>query len=239
MKRALITGGSGDIGSAICKKLASNGIHTIIHANSQTDKAQQVTDEIISTGGSAEVTCFDVIDEQQCEAQINQLLEQGAIQILVNNAGIYKDAPLAGMSSDTWRQVIDVSLHGFYNVTKPILMPMIRTRWGRIISVTSVSAVKGNRGQANYAGAKAGVFGATKSLALELASRNITANCVAPGIIEGRINSLEFDQEAIKQLVPMQRAGTPAEVAALIDFLASEKAGYISGQSISIDGAMT
>lgn len=146
---------------------------------------------------------------------------------------------MAGMSSDVWKEVIDVSLNGFYYVTKPLLMPMISARWGRIVSVTSVSAVKGNRGQSNYAGAKAGVLGASKSLALELASRNITVNCVAPGVIEGRINNLEFTKDDIKRIVPMQRAGKPDEVAALVDFLTSDEAGYISGQSISIDGAMT
>ncbi|MEE9421713.1 MAG: 3-oxoacyl-ACP reductase FabG [Gammaproteobacteria bacterium] len=239
MKRALITGGSGDIGSAICRKLASRNIHTIIHSNKSIDRARQVVAEIIASGGSAEVTCFDVSNEQQCHEKISQLLKSGPIQILINNAGIYKDAPMAGMSSDVWKEVIDVSLNGFYFVTKPLLMPMISERWGRIVSVTSVSAIKGNRGQSNYAGAKAGVFGASKSLALELASRNITVNCVAPGIIEGRINDLEFEKDDIKRIVPMQRAGTVDEVAALVDFLTSVEAGYISGQSISIDGAMT
>jgi 3-oxoacyl-[acyl-carrier protein] reductase len=239
MKRALITGGSGDIGSAICRKLASRNIHTIIHSNQSIDRARQVAAEITDSGGSAEVTCFDVSNEQQCHEKISQLLESGPIQILINNAGIYKDAPMAGMSSDVWKEVIDVSLNGFYYVTKPLLMPMISERWGRIVSVTSVSAIKGNRGQSNYAGAKAGVFGASKSLALELASRNITVNCVAPGIIEGRINDLEFAKDDIKRIVPMQRAGTVDEVAALVDFLTSDEAGYISGQSISIDGAMT
>lgn len=239
MKRALITGGSGDIGSAICRKLASRGIHTIIHANQSVDRASQVAAEINNSGGSAEVTGFDVSDEQQCQEKIGQLLDADPIQILINNAGIYRDAPMAGMSCDVWKDVIDVSLHGFYYVTKPLLMPMISARWGRIVSVTSVSAVKGNRGQTNYAGAKAGVFGASKSLALELASRNITVNCVAPGVIEGRINRLEFTKDDIRRIVPMQRAGKADEVAALVDFLVSDEAGYISGQSISIDGAMT
>ena len=239
MKRALITGGSGDIGSAICRKLAEQNIHTVIHSNRSIDRARQVVAEITEKGGSAEVVSFDVSDRRQCQETIDQILESGPIQILVNNAGIYRDAPMAGMDNEVWKQVIDVSLHGFYHVTRAVLMPMISTRWGRIISVTSVSAVKGNRGQTNYAGAKAGVFGASKSLALELASRNITVNCVAPGVIEGRINSLEFSRDDIKRIVPMQRAGTPDEVAALVAFLASEEAGYISGQSISIDGAMT
>ncbi|MEE9494213.1 MAG: 3-oxoacyl-ACP reductase FabG [Gammaproteobacteria bacterium] len=239
MKRALITGGSGDIGSTICRTLAARSIHTIVHANQSIDRARQVVADIIANGGSAEVVSFDVRNEQQCQEEISQLLESGPIQILVNNAGIYKDAPMAGMNSKAWNDVIDVSLHGFYHVTRPLLMPMISSRWGRIVSITSVSGVKGNRGQSNYAAAKAGVLGASKSLALELASRGITVNCVAPGVIEGKINALEFSKEDIKRIVPMKRAGTVDEVADLVDFLVSDKAGYISGQSISIDGAMS
>lgn len=239
MKRALITGGSGDIGSAICKKLAANGIHTIIHANTNRKKAEKTVTNIEANGGSAEITSFDITNADQCEEILTNLIAEAPIQILVNNAGIYDDAPLAGMSREKWRHVIDVSLNGFYNVTQPILLPMIKTRWGRIVSVTSISAIKGNRGQANYAAAKSGVFAASKSLSQELASRKITVNCVAPGIIEGRINDLEFDNKAIKQMVPMQRAGTPDEVAALVAFLVSDDAAYISGQSISIDGAMS
>ncbi|MEE9342404.1 MAG: 3-oxoacyl-ACP reductase FabG [Gammaproteobacteria bacterium] len=239
MKRALITGGSGDIGSAICRKLASCQIHTVVHANHSVEKARQLVAEITENGGSAEMVCFDVRDEPQCQEAISQLLEPGPIQILVNNAGIYKDAPMAGMDSKAWNDVIDVSLHGFYHVTRRLLMPMISSRWGRIVSITSVSGVKGNRGQSNYAAAKAGVFGASKSLALELASRGITVNCVAPGVIEGKTNELEFSKEDIKRIVPMKRPGTVEEVADLVDFLVSDKAGYISGQSISIDGAMT
>ncbi len=239
MKRALITGGSGDIGSAICNKLASIGIHTIIHANKNREKAEQTVAAIKANGGSAETTFFDITDADQCAETLTSLTAAAPIQILVNNAGIYDDAPLAGMTREKWRHVIDVSLNGFYNVTQPILLPMIKTRWGRIVSITSISAVKGNRGQANYAAAKSGVFAASKSLSQELASRKITVNCVAPGIIEGRINDLEFDQKAIKQIVPMQRAGTTDEVAALVAFLVSDDAAYISGQSISIDGAMS
>ncbi len=239
MKRALITGGSGDIGSAICHKLAANGIHTIVHANKNRENAEQTADKIRVNGGSAETCCFDITNADQCDEMLTKLVATAPIQILVNNAGLYDDAPLAGMTREKWRHVIDVSLNGFYNVTQPILLPMIKTRWGRIVSITSISAIKGNRGQTNYAGAKAGVFGASKSLAIELASRKITVNCVAPGIIEGRINNLEFDKKTINQLVPMQRAGTADEVAALVAFLVSNDAAYISGQSISIDGAMS
>jgi len=239
MKRALITGGSGDIGAAICKQLAADGVHVIIHANSNKERARQVANEITAHGGTAETVIFDITDASQCQEKLEKLLETAPIQILVNNAGVYDDAPLAGMNSDQWHNVIDVSLHGFYNITRPLLLPMITTRWGRIISITSITAIKGNRGQTNYAAAKAGVYAASKSLALELAKRKITVNCVAPGIIEGKIRENEFDQETIRQIVPMQRAGKPEEVADLVSFLASEHAAFISGQSISINGAMS
>ena len=160
------------------------------------------------------------------------------IQVLVNNAGIHDDAVMPGMSTAQWSRVIDVSLNGFFNVTQPLLMPMIRTRWGRIVNISSVAAIMGNRGQANYAAAKAGLHGATKSLSLELASRGITVNTVAPGIIESPATEAIFPKEAIVKLVPMQRAGQPEEVAELVSFLASPRAAYISGQIISINGGM-
>ncbi len=238
MKRALVTGGSGDIGAAICRRLARDGLHVVVHGSRRPETAQAVADDILATGGSAETTVFDVTDPGAADSALKRLLESGPIQVLVNNAGIYDDAPLAGMRRDQWYKVIDVSLHGFFNVTQPLLLSMIRTRWGRIINLSSVAAILGNRGQANYAAAKTGLHGATKSLALELASRGVTVNAVAPGIIASRATEKQFDAAAIKTLVPMKRAGTPAEVAALAAFLASEEAGYISGQIISINGAM-
>lgn len=238
MIRALVTGGSGDIGAAICRRLAAAGMHVIVHAHSSPERAEAVRQQIAVAGGSAETVCFDATDPQQTAAAMAGLLEGGPVQILVNNAGAIADAPMAGMSQAQWRHVIDVSLHGFFNVTQPLLLPMIRTRWGRIINISSVSGVHGNRGQTNYAAAKAGLHGATKSLALELASRGITVNAIAPGIIAGRLTDRHFDNDRIKALVPMQRAGTPDEVAALAGFLASDEAGYISGQIIPIDGAM-
>jgi 3-oxoacyl-[acyl-carrier protein] reductase len=158
--------------------------------------------------------------------------------VLVNNAGIHRDAVMAGMSGEDWRRVIDVSLNGFFNVTQPLLLPMLRTRWGRIVNVSSVSAILGNRGQTNYAAAKAGLIGATRALALECASRGVTVNAIAPGIIESEMTAEAFPPERIKALVPMQRAGTPEEVADLVAFLASDRAGYISGQVIGINGAL-
>jgi len=162
----------------------------------------------------------------------------GPIQVVVNNAGIHDDAPMAGMSDAQWKRVIDVSLHGFFHVTQPLLLPMARTRWGRIVSLSSVAAVLGNRGQCNYAAAKAALHGATKSLAREMASRGITANVVAPGVIEGRMARAAFPPETIKQMVPAGRAGRTDEVAALVGFLCSDAAGYISGQVIGVNGAM-
>lgn len=237
-KRALVTGGSGDIGSAVCRRLAADGMAVIVHANSRLEKAQAVVAEIEAAGGVAQAVAFDVSDGQACEQALQTLLADGPIQVVVNNAGIHDDAPLVGMSDEQWRRVIDVSLHGFYNVTKPLLMPMMRTRWGRIISTSSVAGQMGNRGQANYAAAKAGLHGASKSLAIEMASRGITANVVAPGIIAGDMTEDVFDDKMVKQMVPAQRAGKPEEVAALVAFLASDDAAYISGQVIGINGAM-
>lgn len=237
-KRALVTGGSGDIGEAICIKLADAGLHVIVHANSNVSKADAVVEKIKANGGSAESTFFDITDQTASLKAIEQLLEQGAIQVLVNNAGIHEDAILAGMKPEQWNKVIDVNLNGFFNVTQPLLLPMMQTRWGRIINMSSIAGTMGNRGQANYAAAKAGIIGATKSLAVEVASRGITVNAVAPGIIEGTMTEDVFDKDKIKQMVPMKRTGTPGEVAALVVFLASDAAGYISSQVISINGAM-
>jgi 3-oxoacyl-[acyl-carrier protein] reductase len=238
IRRALVTGGSGAIGAAICRQLAHDGLHVIIHAHSKPEIARALAREIQTAGGSAETVCFDVTDPVQTQGALEPLLETGAIQVLVNNAGIYRDAPMAGMSHDQWEQVIAVSLSGFFNVTKPLLLPMIGTRWGRIVTISSIAGIIGNRGQVNYAAAKAGLHGATKSLALELASRGITVNAVAPGIIATDETAQAFTVEDIGRLVPMKRAGRPEEVASLVGFLVSDSAAYISGQIISVNGAM-
>ena len=197
MKRAIITGGSGDIGTAICQRLAQQNIHVIIHSNSNMAKAQATADQIHALGGSAEAICFDVTDAEDTRAKLVELTEHEPVQMIINNAGIHRDAPFAGMSLLDWHQVIDVSLHGFYNVTQPLLMQMIRTRWGRIINMSSIAGIMGNRGQTNYAAAKAALHGATKSLSRELASRNITVNAIAPGIIEGSMTEQSFNKEQI------------------------------------------
>ena len=238
MKRALVTGGSGAIGSAICRRLASCSHHVVIHAHRHPERAAALADEIRKAGGSAETLSFDVRDADSCRAALEQLLAQGPVQILVNNAGCHDDAPLAGMRADQWHDVIDTSLHGFFNVSHPLLLPMMATRWGRIINLSSIAAQLGNRGQANYAAAKAGLHGASKSLALELATRGITVNVVAPGIIESGMTDGVFDSDMIKRLVPMKRAGTPDEVAALVAFLASDEAAYLTGQIIGLNGGM-
>ncbi|HVE22261.1 MAG TPA: 3-oxoacyl-ACP reductase FabG [Acidocella sp.] len=238
MSRALVTGGSGTIGGAIACTLAAMGHHVYVHAHGQLARAEEVTAAIVAAGGAAEVVRFDITNAAQTEQALAQMLAMGPIQILVNNAGIHDDAVMPGMRQAQWTSVIDVSLNGFFNVTQPLLLPMIRTRWGRIINISSVAAVMGNRGQANYAAAKAGLHGAARSLALELASRGITVNTVAPGIIASPATETVFPKEVIKELVPMQRAGQPEEVADLVAFLASERASYISGQLISINGAM-
>jgi 3-oxoacyl-[acyl-carrier protein] reductase len=238
MKRALVTGGSGAIGAAICARLARDGCYVYVHAHHGLERAEAVAGAIVATGGAAQALNFDVTDAGTSAAALATILDDGPIQILVNNAGIHDDAVLPGMSREQWTRVIDVSLNGFFNVTQPLLMPMIRTRWGRIVNLSSVSAIAGNRGQANYAAAKAGLHGATRSLALEVASRGITANTVAPGIIASVATNAVFDQAAIERLVPMKRAGTCAEVAELVAFLASDRAAYISGQLISINGGM-
>lgn len=239
MKRALVTGGSGALGAAICRRLAADGLEVCVHGNVNVDAARRIAGEIVAAGGKAHAVVFDVVDRARAEAALEALLADGPIQVLVNNAGINDDAVMAGMRPEQWTRVVEVALHGFFNVTRPLLMAMLRTRWGRIVNISSVAAIRGNRGQTNYAAAKAGLHGATKSLALELASRGVTVNAVAPGIIASPMTESVFTADAIAALVPMKRAGTPQEVADLVGFLASEQAAYLSGQIIAIDGAMS
>lgn len=238
MRRALVTGASGNIGSAICRRFAADGHHVIVHANTRPGKARSLVEELIGQGASAELACFDVTDPAATRRALDETISGGPIQIVVSNAGIHDDAPMAGMELDQWRSVIDVSVHGFFNVCRPLLLPMIRTRWGRIVAVSSVAGQLGNRGQANYAAAKAALHGAAKSLSQELASRGITANAVAPGIVAGGVADSVFDRKSIERMVPAKRAGSPEEVAALIGFLSSDDAAYITGQVIGVNGGM-
>ena len=238
MKNALVTGGSGAIGAAICRRLAADGCHVYIHAHRGVQAAQVLADAIRAGGGSAQALAFDVTDSRATAAVLTPIVERQTIQILVNNAGINDDAVFPGMTALQWHRVIDVSVNGFFNVTQPLLLPMIRSRWGRIINVSSIASLTGNRGQVNYSAAKGALNSATKSLAQEVASRGITVNAVAPGIIDTPMSASAFDAEAIARVVPMKRAGTPAEVADLIGFLASTQAAYITGQIISINGGI-
>ncbi len=237
-KRALVTGGSGALGGAICERLAVDGFDVYIHANGALVAAQMLEKKIIAAGGSAKALQFDVTDAQATLNVLQPLAEEKAFQVVVNCAGIHNDAVFAGMSANQWSSVIDVSLNGFFNVTQPLMLPMLRTRYGRIINISSVAAIAGNRGQVNYAAAKAALHGATKSLAQEVASRGVTVNVVAPGIIESPMIEGVFDAETVARIVPMKRVGTAQEVAALVAFLAGKEAGYITGQIISINGGM-
>ena len=238
MKRALVTGGSGEIGGAICRELARRGLHVIVHAHENVARAQALAQEIRAAAGSAESVSFDVADAASAAGYLERLLEAGSVQVLVHNAGITSDALMAAMTDEQWSSVIGVSLNGFFNVTRPLLLPMVRTRWGRIVAISSVAGIMGNRGQANYAAAKAGLHGAVKSLSLEVASRGVTVNAVAPGIVASHMAKRAFTDEDIARLIPMKRAGTPEEIASVVSFLCSEEASYVSGQVIAVNGAM-
>jgi 3-oxoacyl-[acyl-carrier protein] reductase len=238
MKRALVTGGNSPIGTAICRELATMGFHIIVHGHQHQEAIHEVISLLKEAGGSAEAVCCDLTDGAATEQTMNTLLENGPIQVIVHNAGIFDDAPMAGMTLPQWHRVIDVSLHGFFHVTQPLLLPMIRTRWGRIIAISSLSGMVGHRGQTNYSAAKSGLHGAARSLATEVASRGITVNVVAPGLIHSPSTENTFTVEQIESMVPMKRAGQPEEVATVVGFLASEKAGYLSGQIIGVNGAM-
>jgi 3-oxoacyl-[acyl-carrier protein] reductase len=237
-RRALVSGASGDIGSAVALELARQGYAVIAHASGNRARAEAVAAEIRSAGGSAELAVFDVTDAAATRAALDALLDTGTIDALVHTAGVHDDAPLAGMTDAQWHRVIDVSLHGFFHLVQPLLLPMARARFGRIVAISSVSGVQGNRGQANYAAAKSALHGAVKSISIEMGSRGLTANAVAPGVIAGSMTRKTFDEARIKQLVPAGRAGTPQEVAALVAFLCGDSAAYINGQVIGVNGGM-
>lgn len=237
-RRALVTGASGALGSAIARRLAQDGFLTILHANARPQAVEALAQTIGQAGGEARTVVFDLTDGAAARAACEQLLAEGPVQVIVNNAGVHDDAVFPGMRPEQWHRVIDVSLHGFFNVTQPLLLPMLRTRWGRVLNLSSVASLTGNRGQVNYAAAKGALNSATKALSLEVASRGVTVNAIAPGIIESPMAAEAFDPALIRQLVPARRAGQPDEVAALAGFLASDAAGYITGQVISVNGGL-
>ena len=237
-RRALVTGASGALGAAIARRLARNGASLLLHANARPEAVEALAAAIRADGGQADCCVFDLTDDAAARAACERMLQDGPVQIVVNNAGVHDDAVFPGMRAEQWHRVIDVSLHGFFRVTQPLLLPMLRTRWGRIVNISSVAALTGNRGQVNYAAAKGALNSATKALALEVASRGVTVNAIAPGIIASPMADATFDAAMIARLVPAKRAGTPDEVAALAGFLASDDAAYITGQVISVNGGM-
>jgi 3-oxoacyl-[acyl-carrier protein] reductase len=222
----------------MARRLAREGAHLLVHANSRIESVQALAAEIRAGGGTAEALAFDVTDAPAAQAACESLLAGGPVQVIINNAGIHDDAVFPGMRAEQWHRVIDVSLDGFFNVTRALLLPMLRTRWGRVINISSVAAIMGNRGQVNYAAAKGALNSATKALSLEVAGRGVTVNAIAPGIIESPMSGAVFDAKAVAALVPAGRAGKPEEVAALAAFIAGPEAGYITGQVISINGGM-
>ncbi|MCL9675676.1 3-ketoacyl-ACP reductase FabG2 [Acinetobacter sp. ACZLY 512] len=238
-RRILVTGSSRGIGKAIALALAQAGFDVVVHARSRIDEANHVADEIRALGRRSDVLMFDVTDRERTKQQLEAFIEQhGAFYGVVLNAGLTRDAAFPALLDDDWDQVISTSLDGFYNVLKPIIMPMIQLRkGGRIVTLSSVSGVMGNRGQVNYSAAKAGLIGATKALSLELAKRKITVNCVAPGLIETEMVTEEVKSHALA-MIPMQRLGQANEVAGLVRFLCSDEASYITRQVISVNGGM-
>lgn len=238
-KTILVTGSSRGIGKAIALYLAKQGFDLVLHCRSQKAQAEAVIAEIEQLGQSARLLQFDIANREQCAAQLTQDMDtHGAYYGVVCNAGITADNAFPSLTGEEWDSVIHTNLDSFYNVLQPVIMPMIRRRKaGRIVTLSSVSGLMGNRGQVNYSAAKAGIIGATKALALELAKRDITVNCVAPGLIDTEmLEDLPMDE--IKKMIPARRVGNPKEVAAAVAFLMSEDAGYITRQVISVNGGL-
>lgn len=235
----LVSGASKGIGRAIALKLAADGFTIVVHYHCDQQGALTTLDEITAQGGNGRLIQFDIGDRELCRARLEADIEQhGAYYGVVCNAGIVRDGAFPALTDDEWDDVIHTNLDGFYNLLKPCIMPMIGLRrGGRIVTLSSVSGIMGNRGQVNYSASKAGLIGATKALALELAKRRITVNCVAPGLIDTGMVSPEVEGEALK-MIPLKRMGQAEEVAGLVSYLMSDIAGYVTRQVISINGGL-
>lgn len=235
-KEILITGSSRGIGKVTAILLAEQGYNIVLHCNKNIDKAKAVQEEI---GTNARILQFDISNREQTQEILTKDIEENGVYFgLVLNAGIAKDNVFPAMEDDEWDSVINTNLNGFYNVVKPLILPMIQSRQkGRIVTLSSVSGLSGNRGQVNYSASKAGIIGATKALSLEVAKRGITVNCVAPGVIESDMTE-DLPKDRVLDMIPMKRFGTAEEVANVIGFLVSDKASYITGQVISVNGGL-
>ena len=238
-KRVLVTGASRGIGRATAVALARGGYEVVLNYRDREDAAQAVRAEIEAAGGRASTLRFDVADRAAARAAIEaELSERGAFWGLVLNAGVTADGPFAGMSGEAWDRVLTTNLDGFYNVVQPLVMPMVQLRaGGRIVVMTSISGQNGNRGQANYAASKAGLIAAAKSLAQELAKRNVTVNCVAPGLIETDMTAA-IPRDEVLERIPLRRFGKPEEVASAVEYLFSDGAAYVTGQVLAVNGGM-
>ena len=240
MRYALVTGGSRGIGRAICIKLVSMDFHVLVNFKSSEKEALQTLEMIKQAGGNGDILKFDVSDPAQVDDAINTWNEEHKdefIEVLVNNAGIRKDILLIWMENSDWHDVLDTNLDGFFYVTRAVLKNMLARKYGRIINITSLSGLKGFSGQVNYSAAKAGIIGATKALAKEIGKRNVTVNAVAPGLIRTDMTK-DLNETELKSMIPLNRFGSPEEVAEVVCFLASEKSSYITGEVISVNGGL-
>ncbi|CAN5901421.1 3-oxoacyl-ACP reductase FabG [soil metagenome] len=236
-KVALVTGGSRGIGAAVVRTLAGDGFDVAITCVHQRAAAEVVADEARRLGAKVWISQFDVRNEVDARSAIEKLLAETEVHVVINNAGVSADSPFPTISSEAWHSVLDTTLSGFFHVTQPLVMPMVRRKWGRIVNIASISGVIGNRGQVNYSAAKAGLIGATRSLAAELASRKITVNAVAPGLIDTEMIAGAPVEEILKH-IPMRRIGTAQEVADLVSYLVSDKSAYMTGQVLSLAGGL-